>query len=85
VMSGPYIEGSRWVVWLKRQYSDVADFLKAMLKEGGRQLGVASRLSEAFREGFEILVDNEILEFYFANPDFAKFLTEFMRGRPFWL
>jgi tRNA nucleotidyltransferase (CCA-adding enzyme) len=85
VVSGPYIEHGRWVVELQRRLTDAVDLLNQKLKEGGRNMGVAELVSQAFREEFRILVNSEVAEVYTGNRDFAEFLTDFLGGKPFWL
>jgi tRNA nucleotidyltransferase (CCA-adding enzyme) len=86
VVSGPYIEKGRWVVELKRKYTDVVILLNEKLKrEGGRKTGIADKISRAIRNDFKILVNNEIADIYAENVEFAKFLTDFLSGKPKWL
>jgi tRNA nucleotidyltransferase (CCA-adding enzyme) len=85
VVSGPYIEAGRWVVELRRKVTDAVEFLKKKLKDGGRNVGVADLISQAFREKLRILVNSEVIEVYRGNGGFAEFLTEFLSGKPFWL
>ena len=85
VVSGPFMEDGRWVVEVPRKYTDVVELLQETLKEGGRAAGVADFVSEAFKDGFKILVNGEVSEVYLDNNAFANFLTEFLDGRPFWL
>jgi tRNA nucleotidyltransferase (CCA-adding enzyme) len=82
---GPYVEDGRWVVILKRRFSDAAGLLKSRVKDGGRNAGVAEQISYVLNKGFRILVNREILEVYKENLEFAVFLTEFLDGRPKWL
>jgi tRNA nucleotidyltransferase (CCA-adding enzyme) len=82
---GPYVEDGRWVVILKRTFSDAAELLKSRLKDGGRNAGVAEQISYVLNKGFRILVNREILEVYKENLEFAVFLTDFLDGRPKWL
>ena len=83
-LSGPRIGGDRWIVERRRKYTDVVDLLKDYLKDGGENIGNASRVSEAFKHGFEVWINNEVEKFYSENTDFASFLTEHLRGRPRW-
>jgi tRNA nucleotidyltransferase (CCA-adding enzyme) len=85
VVSGPYIECGRWVVQLQRKITDAAELLRENLKEGGRNIGVAELISQALRAKFRILVNSEVAEAYKGNRDFAEFLTDFLRGKLFWL
>jgi tRNA nucleotidyltransferase (CCA-adding enzyme) len=85
VVSGPYIEYGRWVVELQRRFTDAVDLLREKLKEGGRNMGVAELISQAFRKQFRILVNSEVAEVYVGSRDFAEFFTDFLGGKPFWL
>jgi len=84
-ISGPYIEDGRWVVEICRKYTDAVVLLKAKLRDGGRSTGVAEQISRKFREGLQIFVNEEIIGVYKKNSEFAKFLTEFLSGKPRWL
>lgn len=84
-LSGPRIEEGRWVVEIVRKYTDVIELLEAKLKDGGRNAGVAKLVSQAVAKNLKILVDEEILPTYSHNQDFAKFLTEYVKGKPKWL
>ena len=85
VVSGPYIEDGRWIVELRRRCTDVVELLREKLKDGGKNTGVAELVSQALRVGFSILVNSEISKVYKSNKAFAKFLTGFLKGKPFWL
>jgi tRNA nucleotidyltransferase (CCA-adding enzyme) len=85
VLSGPRIEGDRWVVDRKRKYTDVIELFRDKLANGGKDLGLASQVSEAFSSSFEVLVDSEGKSFYRHNRGFNLFLTEFLFGKPSWL
>ena len=85
VVSGPYIENGRWVVQLKRRFSDVVELFKEKLQNGGENTGVAELMSQAFQQKLEILVNNEVVDVYRSDRDFADFLTSFLSGKPFWL
>jgi len=84
-ISGPRVERGRWVVEIQRKYTDIVDLLDEKLKDGGRRIGVANLISQAITNTFEILVDKEVLGLYSASPEFAKFLTEYLEGKPRWL
>jgi tRNA nucleotidyltransferase (CCA-adding enzyme) len=85
VISGPYMEGGRWVVEVQRKQRDAAEYLRTKLKQGGVDAGVASLISKVLREGFRVEVNDEIAETYAGNGKFAVFLTEFLCGKPLWL
>jgi hypothetical protein len=63
----------------------VVNLLTEKLKDEGRRIGIANLVSQAISEGFEILVNEEVLELYSSNHDFARFLTGYLKGRPRWL
>jgi len=85
VVAGPFIEGGRWMVEVPRKFTDAADMLRAMLKSGGRDVGVAELVSNVLKEDFLVLMGFEVIEHFMCNGDFAQFLTEFLSGKPFWL
>lgn len=85
VISGPYVEDGIWAVELQRRFTDFVEFLREKLKDGGRNIGVAGLISAAFRNRLEVLVNGEVQEIYRSNREFAKFLTGFLSGKPFWL
>lgn len=84
-ISGPYIEDRRWVVEIRRKYTDAVVLLNEKLKNGGRKAGVAEKISQVLRRGFRIDVNTEIIEVYKKNIEFARFLTQFLSGKPKWL
>jgi len=84
-VSGPYIEDERWVVEIRRKYTDVIVLLKEKLRDGGRNTGVTEKISKKLRKGFKIFVNEEMIEVYEENSEFAKFLTDFLSGKPEWL
>lgn len=84
-ISGPYIEGRRWVVEIQRVETDVVDLLNEQLKDGGREIGIAGRASRKIGEEFKIYVDDGVTEVYRGNIDFQRFLTQFLSGKPKWL
>ena len=85
VVSGPYIEFGRWVVELQRKFTDIVKLLNEKVSDGGRNIGVAELVAQAFRENFEILVNSEVVKLYQRDRNFAEFLTGFLSGKPFWL
>jgi tRNA nucleotidyltransferase (CCA-adding enzyme) len=85
VVAGPYIEDGRWVVELQRRCTDAAEMFKEKLRGGGRNTGVAELVSQALKREFSVLVNGEISAVYSKNEAFAEFLTDFLKGKPFWL
>jgi len=84
-VAGPYIEDGRWVVQIRRKYTDACVLLRERLKDGGKNAGVAEQISQVLRKGFRVLVNEEIAEVCRKNREFAGFLTEFLSGKPKWL
>lgn len=84
-VSGPFIEDGRWMVEVRRKHTNAIDFLTEKLMDGGRMAGMAEQISRKLREGFKIFVNEEIVDLYKENREFAKFLTEFLSGKPKWL
>ncbi len=84
-VSGPYMEDGRWVVLLRRKFTDACTLLSERLKDGGKNAGVAEQISQVLKKGFKVPVNEEIVEVYEKNKEFAEFLTEFLSGKPKWL
>jgi len=84
-ISGPFIENDRWIVEVRRAYTDIVSLIRDELKDGGRKIGIANTVSKALAKEFEVLVNEEIIGLYLSNREFAKFLTECLKGKPRWL
>jgi tRNA nucleotidyltransferase (CCA-adding enzyme) len=84
-VAGPYVEDGRWVVEVQRKYTDACTLLRERLKDGGKNAGVAEGISHVLKKGFKVFVNEEIVEAYEKNREFAAFLSEFLSGRPKWL
>jgi len=84
-VSGPRVEDGRWIVDVQRKYTDVVKLLNEKLWDGGRRDGVAELVSKAVVDSLEVLVNDEVLKLYSAYSEFAKFLTEYLEGKPRWL
>jgi tRNA nucleotidyltransferase (CCA-adding enzyme) len=85
VISGPYIEDGRWIAELPRKTTDAQVLLKEKLADGGKNAGVADLIAKTMQKNLKVLVNDEVLEIYEKNKDFAAFLTDFLLGKPFWL
>ncbi len=84
-ISGPRVEAGRWVVEIERKHTDMVDLLLEKLGDGGRRVGVAYLISKAILSTLEVLVNEEVLGIYSTKSEFAKFLTEYLEGKPSWL
>jgi tRNA nucleotidyltransferase (CCA-adding enzyme) len=85
VISGPYIEDGRWIVFLPRKTTNAAGLLKEKLADGGKNAGVAELIAKAIQKNLKVLINSEVLEVYKTNNELAEFLTEFLLGKPNWL
>ncbi len=84
-ISGPRIEEGRWVVEIQRKYTDAVNLLLEKLRNGGRPVGIANLISRAVSDTLKVYVNKEALKPYRSNTEFARFLTEFLRGKPHWI
>ena len=84
-LSGPWVDGDRWVILKKRGCTSAAILLRAVLKSGGRTAGVASEPARKFQEKVEILSGISIVRLVRRSPEFARALKVFLSGRPSWL
>jgi hypothetical protein len=73
------------VVYVKRKHLDVVNLLNEKMGDGGGRVGVAEVVSKAVADSMEIMVNDEALKLYSVSPEFAKFLTEHLEGKPRWL
>ncbi|UCH31413.1 MAG: CCA tRNA nucleotidyltransferase [Candidatus Bathyarchaeota archaeon] len=84
-ISGPRIEGGRWIVETKRKYVDLIDLLRDKIKKKGNQSALGKHVAKAISKSLEILDNEEILPMYSYNRKFAEFLTDYLNGKPKWL
>ena len=84
-VSGPYVEDGRWVVLVRRKFTDACVLLREKLRDGGRSAGVAEQISQVLKKGFRVFVNEEVVGVYEKNKEFTVFLTEFLSGKPKWL
>jgi tRNA nucleotidyltransferase (CCA-adding enzyme) len=82
---GPWIEGNRWVVGVKRRYNDAVTLLREKLKNGGKEAGVANKFIDVIPASLNLKVNEEIIDFAASNEEFARVLTDFLSGKPRWL
>jgi tRNA nucleotidyltransferase (CCA-adding enzyme) len=85
-VAGPYVEDGRWVVQVRRKFTDACVLIRERLEDGGKSAGVAEGISQVLKKkGFKVLVNEEVVGVYGKNKEFAVFLTEFLVGKPKWL
>jgi tRNA nucleotidyltransferase (CCA-adding enzyme) len=84
-ISGPWLEGERWVVEKKREYPSARGLLRTALRSGGSDIGVASELARHYRKRVTILRNESVASLIERNRQFAKAMTIFLSRRPAWL
>lgn len=84
-LSGPTLEGDRWVVYLRRERRDAVQLLREKLGDGGVDVGVPRLLSESIKETLHVCSEGEIPRLCSKYVGFTQFLTDFLHGRPTWL
>ncbi|UCH01549.1 MAG: CCA tRNA nucleotidyltransferase [Candidatus Bathyarchaeota archaeon] len=82
---GPWIENKRWVIGVKRKYTDAVSLLREKLKNGGNDIGIARRLIEKIRSSHKILVNEEIIDLYSSNEQLKTFLIKFLDKKLKWM
>ncbi len=84
-MIGPWIERERWKVRKTRDYVDALSFLRQHLRNGGREIGVGSRVAETLRRGYRLTQETDLSRLASRDEDLARFLSKFLNGTPTWL
>jgi tRNA nucleotidyltransferase (CCA-adding enzyme) len=84
-VSGPWLEGERWVVEKRRAFPSATGLLKTALKSGGTDIGVASEPARCFRKRVQVLRNESLAGLISRNQEFAKAMNTFLSGRPAWL
>ncbi|MFH0849200.1 MAG: CCA tRNA nucleotidyltransferase [archaeon] len=84
-VSGPMVEEGRWVVHKRRKTRHAVQLLKEKMRDGGRDVGVAAKVAITPRKDFRLSSDDRITKLYETDQGFARFLTNYLVGRPFWL
>ncbi len=84
-VSGPWLEGGRWVVEKRRGVPSAIGLLKTALKSGGSDIGVASEPARCFRRRVQVLRDESLGGLISRNQEFARAMNTLLSGRPAWL
>jgi len=84
-VSGPWLEGERWVVEKRRAFPSATGLLKTALKSGGTDIGVASEPARCFRKRVQVLRNESLGGLISRNQEFAKAMNTLLSGRPAWL
>jgi len=84
-ISGPWIDDDRWAVDQMRENTNAVAFLQSKLRNGGRSIGVGSKIAQSLKRRHSVLSGRALLAFYSKKVDAARFITDFLKGRPAWL
>lgn len=84
-LSGPWVDDDRWAVGQLRENIDAIQLLRSRIRDGGRHVGVASKIASVLKREHRILAGSALIDFYRRNQDAAEFVTRFLKGRPTWL
>ncbi len=84
-ISGPWVDEDRWAVDQLRDNTNAIAFLRSRLQNGGRDIGVASKIARSLKRRHRVIAAEELLAFYRKNTSAARFITDFLKGRPMWL
>ena len=84
-ISGPWVDDDRWAVDQLRENTSAVAFLRSRIRDGGRRVGVASKIAPVLKRQHRVLADQALISFYRKNTDAARFITSFLKGRPTWL
>jgi tRNA nucleotidyltransferase (CCA-adding enzyme) len=84
-ISGPWVDEDRWAVGQLRGNTSAVRLLRSRIRDGGRHVGVASKIAPVLKRRHRILTGSVLVDFYRGNPDAAEFVTSFLKGRPTWL
>jgi len=82
-VSGPWVEGGRWIVLKRRKVTDARVLLESALVDGGRRVGISKNLGARVSDSYRVLSGRDVTDIY--SLDFARFLADFIHGRPVWL
>ncbi len=68
-----------------RKYRYALSLLKDSLANGGENIGIAKLISKSLKKGSDVMQNDQILDLYVSNIEFAKFLVNFLVGKPSWM
>jgi len=74
LFSGPYIKNGRYVVEIKRKYTNVLDLLESEL----HSIGLGKHISKAIEMEYRVLVNEEIINI--KNQEFRSFLRYYFKS-----
>jgi len=78
LIAGPRIERGRWVIEVPRKYTRIEKFLQDFLRKERRVEKMVLR--KAINKMCRVLREDELIELFKQNREFAVFLTTYLRG-----
>lgn len=84
-VSGPWVDEDRWAVDQPRENRSAVELIRSRIRDGGRHVGVASKIAPVLKRKHRILTGPTLVDFYHKNREAADFMTSFLKGRPTWL
>ncbi len=85
-LAGPWIKEGKWVVELKRDFTNAKDLVETKLREESpAAMGISKDVGAWVKEGGRVLLNEEVLPLCDANLSFAEFLTNYFKKLPTWV
>lgn len=81
---GPWIQGERFYIMMRRRHLDASVYLRGALIEYAKTGGMPSLIAQRIRGQVRILVDEQVSALA-RSREAAQSLTEFLDGRPIWM
>ena len=79
LVSGPRIENGRWVIEIERKYTSAEKFLREYLKQEKRR--EKALMKKALNKRIRIMDEKDLARLFRQNRDFARFLSQYLRGK----
>lgn len=83
-IAGPWIENDRWQVLKRRRVTSARTLLDSTIRSGGKGVGVAPLMVQAFKKNARVIEGQEIGRVLSTNRDFGRFMRLYLSGRPAW-
>ncbi|MFC1803097.1 CCA tRNA nucleotidyltransferase [Thermoproteota archaeon] len=82
-VTGPWIDGDKWTVVLKKKYTDAKKLMEKILADGGREVGVSKKIAVRILQCHRVLLNDEVDDYLIDG--FEDYLWDWLKGRPSWL
>ena len=84
-VSGPWVDEDRWAIDQLRENTNAVELIRSRIRDGGRRVGVASKIAPVLKRRHRVLAGPALVDFYRRNREATDFVTSFLKGRPAWL